>query len=103
MRTYGNRVRCEVSEIPQDRRAGERGGLQALLRSLQDLPHGQALRVHKDYPQFSREADPKGTARQGMLYSSLKFASRKSGIKICSQVTSDGTGDVLIWMRDGGK
>ncbi len=99
MQTFGNRIRCEVSDIPPDRRSGERGGLQALLRSLKELPPGQALRVHKEYPQFKDTDDPKGSARQGMLYASLKFASRKSGIKISSQVTSDGTGDVLVWLK----
>ncbi len=70
-----------------------------MIRSLKDLSPEAALRVHKDYGKIDKSVDPEGTARQKMLYSSLQFASRRTGIKINCQVTSDGTGDVLVWMR----
>ncbi len=92
------KVTTKVTDIPAGRRAGERAGFQGLLRSLRDLPDGQALRVHKDYA-MEDGADKQGHARQKMLYGSLQFASRRTGIKINCQVAGDGTGDVLVWLR----
>lgn len=91
-------VTTKITNIPPGRRAGERNGFQGLLRSLRELPDGQALRVHKDY-NMAEGADKQGHARQKMLYSSLQFASRRTGIKINCQVAGDGTGDVLVWLR----
>ncbi len=93
------KITTSKTEIPIGRRAGERGGLQSTIRSLKELQPGEALRVHKDFGGINEETDRDGSYRQKMLYSSLQFASRRTGIKINCQVTSDGTGDVLVWLR----